>query len=94
MFIQNLVTLASTKISEQNNKSLNHSKPAILDRSSTYSAEPVQRSSLPDIPLTPRERQILEQTSQSVIQRHGHHSLSSESILHDDPPPKPPLPNR
>lgn len=94
--VQNLVTLASAKISEQNNKSLNHnSKPAILDRSSTYSAEPVQRSSLPDIPLTPRERQILEQTSQSVIQRHGHHSLSSESILHDDtPPPKPPLPNR
>lgn len=93
---QNLVSLASVKILEKNSKTLNHSKPALLDRSSTYSTDAIQRSSLPDIPLTPRERQILEQTSQSVIQRHsGHHSISSESILHDDiPPPKPPLPNR
>uniref|UniRef100_A0A1B6CP57 CRK SH3-binding GNRP n=1 Tax=Clastoptera arizonana TaxID=38151 RepID=A0A1B6CP57_9HEMI len=95
--VQNLVQLASVKILEKNSKTLNHSKPALSERSSTYTAEPsIQRSSLPDIPLTPRERQILEQTSQSVIQRHaGQHSISSESILHDDmPPPKPPLPNR
>ncbi|XP_046670313.1 guanine nucleotide-releasing factor 2 isoform X2 [Homalodisca vitripennis] len=89
--VQNLVTLASAKIMEHSSKTLNHSKPQ-LDRSSTYSLEFSQRSSLPDIPLTPRERQILEQTSQSVT---PHHSLSSESVLHDDvPPPKPPLPNR
>ncbi|XP_054273628.1 rap guanine nucleotide exchange factor 1 isoform X3 [Macrosteles quadrilineatus] len=93
--VQNLVSLASAKIAERSNKALNHSKPT-LDRSSTYSVEFSGRSSLPDIPLTPRERQILEQTSQTVVPRHApHHSLSSESILHDDvPPPKPPLPNR
>ncbi|PSN45161.1 hypothetical protein C0J52_03933 [Blattella germanica] len=53
-----------------------------------------QRSSLPDIPLTPRERQILEQTSSCVLDHHGvTHSQSSESILNDaSPPPKPPLP--
>jgi len=71
----------------------------IMDRTSSYAADLPQRSSLPDIPLTPRERQILEQTSSSVLDRHVHgtvtHSQSSESILNDaSPPPKPPLPGR
>ncbi|XP_075226685.1 C3G guanyl-nucleotide exchange factor isoform X2 [Lycorma delicatula] len=96
--VQNLVALAIVKM-EQSNKAneQTNNKPSTLDRSSTYSSELPQRSSLPDIPLTPRERQILEQTSQSVIDRHNttHHSHSSESVLHDDtPPPKPPLPTR
>lgn len=60
------MSLASAKIAERSNKALNHSKPT-LDRSSTYSVEFSGRSSLPDIPLTPRERQILEQTSQTVV---------------------------
>ncbi|XP_065169661.1 guanine nucleotide-releasing factor 2 isoform X3 [Atheta coriaria] len=50
-----------------------------------------QRNSLPDIPLTPREREILEQTSRNPGMVRGSHS--SESILRDStPPPKPPLP--
>lgn len=51
-----------------------------------------QRTSLPDIPLTPRERDILEQTQ--VKQLRTSHSI--ESILRDSspPPPKPPLPER
>lgn len=56
---------------------------------------PQQRNSLPDIPLTPREREILAQTSggNSVGIRNSH---SSESVLGDpnQPPPKPPLPDR
>lgn len=97
---QNLVALAKDKIGEQNNKCSSEqsssNKPATLERSSTCSVELPQRNSLPDIPLTPRERQILEQTSQSVMDRHNTHiSHSSESILRDDtPPPKPPLPIR
>ncbi|XP_041769671.1 guanine nucleotide-releasing factor 2 isoform X5 [Anopheles merus] len=52
-----------------------------------------QRTSLPDIPLTPRERDILEQTSLKTVRA----SHSTESILRDSsppPPPKPPLPDR
>ncbi|XP_050076590.1 guanine nucleotide-releasing factor 2 [Anopheles maculipalpis] len=52
-----------------------------------------QRTSLPDIPLTPRERDILEQTSLKTVRT----SHSTESILRDSsppPPPKPPLPDR
>ncbi|XP_039288475.1 guanine nucleotide-releasing factor 2 isoform X3 [Nilaparvata lugens] len=95
--VQNLVALAVVKIGEQKNKTSDStSKPSPLDRSSTYSAELTQRNSLPDIPLTPRERQILEQTTQSVQRTtHNAHHRSSESILLDDtPPPKPPLPGR
>ena len=55
---------------------------------------PGQRNSLPDIPLTPRERQIIEQNS--CAQRIVRSSHSTESILRDSspPPPKPPLPHR
>lgn len=42
-----------------------------------------QRVSLPDIPLTPREREILEQTS--------NHSFDT---VDSTPPSKPPLPDR
>ncbi|XP_063983968.1 guanine nucleotide-releasing factor 2 isoform X3 [Diachasmimorpha longicaudata] len=88
--VKNLVALAHEKIS-------NRQKPPPLatnNRSSGYGNElSAQRNSLPDIPLTPRERQILEQTAASSnLVRSSH---SSESILRDSsPPPKPPLPDR
>lgn len=51
----------------------------------------IQRTSLPDIPLTPNERDILEQTQMKTMRT----SHSIESILRDSsPPPKPPLPER
>ncbi|XP_067661881.1 rap guanine nucleotide exchange factor 1-like isoform X2 [Haliotis asinina] len=61
-----------------------------------------KRSSLPDIPLTPRERQILEQTSGMGIYDNATVSRSSEGLsnptifsfdVEDSPPPKPPLPD-
>ncbi|KAG7209272.1 hypothetical protein KM043_015388 [Ampulex compressa] len=88
--VNNLVTLAHEKIA-------NRQKPAPVttsNRTSGYGSELTpQRNSLPDIPLTPRERQILEQTAAtSSLVRSSH---SSESILRDSsPPPKPPLPDR
>ncbi|XP_015593863.1 guanine nucleotide-releasing factor 2 isoform X2 [Cephus cinctus] len=90
--VKNLVSLAHEKIS-------NRQKPAAVvsnnSRISGYGPELTpQRNSLPDIPLTPRERQILEQTATSnSLVRSSH---SSESILGRDssPPPKPPLPDR
>lgn len=53
---------------------------------------PAQRNSLPDIPLTPRDLQKLEQSAATTrIVRNSH---STESILRDStPPPKPPLPH-
>lgn len=57
-----------------------------------YLESPAQRNSLPDIPLTPRERQILEETA--IVPGMVRSSHSSESILRDpSPPPKPPLPD-
>ena len=102
-FFQNLVSLAQEQIANRENSSKvlggHGHHTTILDRTSSYGADLPQRSSLPDIPLTPRERQILEQTSSSVLDSHGlgslSHSQSSESILNDaSPPPKPPLPGR
>lgn len=102
-FFQNLVSLAQEQIANRENSSKalggHGHHTTILDRTSSYGADLPQRSSLPDIPLTPRERQILEQTSSSVLDNHGlgslSHSQSSESILNDaSPPPKPPLPGR
>lgn len=86
--VKNLVALAHEKIA-------NKQKPASVannNRTSGYGSELAQRNSLPDIPLTPRERQILEQTAaSSSLVRSSH---SSESILRDSsPPPKPPLPD-
>ncbi|XP_011339772.1 guanine nucleotide-releasing factor 2 isoform X10 [Ooceraea biroi] len=86
--VKNLVALAHEKIA-------NKQKPTSVannNRTSGYGSELTQRNSLPDIPLTPRERQILEQTAaSSSLVRSSH---SSESILRDSsPPPKPPLPD-
>ncbi|XP_012252189.2 guanine nucleotide-releasing factor 2 isoform X3 [Athalia rosae] len=88
--VKNLVTLAQEKI-------FNRQKPAPIatnNRTSGFGSELMpQRNSLPDIPLSQRERQILEQTATpNNLVRSSH---SSESILRDSsPPPKPPLPDR
>lgn len=83
--VQDLVDIANEKIRERESAS----KSNTLARPTVDLA--AQRTSLPDIPLTPRERDILEK-SQSNPMRTSH---SSESILRDSsPPPKPPLPER
>jgi len=52
-----------------------------------------QRSSLPDIPLTPKERAYLEHSNKSDKQV-VRPSFSTENILSEnEPPPKPPKPN-
>ncbi|XP_047034207.1 guanine nucleotide-releasing factor 2 isoform X4 [Helicoverpa zea] len=64
-------------------------RPALVSpRSST------QRNSLPDIPLTPKERSLL--TGESGAEGGVRASHSSESVLDapDSPPPKPARPNR
>ncbi|XP_023315128.1 guanine nucleotide-releasing factor 2 isoform X2 [Trichogramma pretiosum] len=78
--VKNLIEHAQEKIS-------NKQKPA-SNRTSGYASELTpQRNSLPDIPLTPRERQLLEQSAaSSALVRASH---SSESILQDSSPPKP-----
>ncbi|KAH8289335.1 hypothetical protein KR054_003873 [Drosophila jambulina] len=59
--------------------------------SAAESAAVAQRTSLPDIGLTPKERDSLEHCNVNPMR--GSHS--TESILRDSsPPPKPPLPNR
>ncbi|XP_058442938.1 guanine nucleotide-releasing factor 2 isoform X6 [Malaya genurostris] len=91
--VNNLVNLANEKISD---KAAGSSINVINTISSNTLQRPVvdiagQRTSLPDIPLTPRERDILEQTSLKTVRA----SHSTESILRDSsPPPKPPLPDR
>lgn len=95
---QNLVSLSKEKLSMRETcfklssdiaRDGSKNKPRNLNTS--LDSTPSQRSSLPDIPLTPRERQLLEQTSACVLDRHSH---SSENVLKDTPPPKPPHPDR
>uniref|UniRef100_T1J7M1 CRK SH3-binding GNRP n=1 Tax=Strigamia maritima TaxID=126957 RepID=T1J7M1_STRMM len=57
-----------------------------------------KRTSLPDIPLTPREREILEQTSFTVddlqlASTPYSGSLNNGDTVDSTPPPKPPLPS-
>lgn len=89
--VQHLATLADEKIAEQRNGGGSPAPPQsanMLQRPTIDVA--AQRTSLPDISLTPRERDQLEQVSAGVRP-----SFSSENILCDaSPPPKPPLPNR
>lgn len=93
--LNNLVKIANEKIIERevtsNSNANNLAKSACntLQRPSIDVAS--QRTSLPDIPLTPHERDILEKSSIKIVRA----SHSTESILRDtSPPPKPPLPNR
>lgn len=85
--VQNLVQLVQEKIKHQSYKTAPR-----LAYSNASLDMPAQRNSLPDIPLTPRERQILEETSGNNCMVRSSHS--TESILRDaSPPPKPPLPD-
>ncbi|XP_074039176.1 C3G guanyl-nucleotide exchange factor isoform X3 [Leptinotarsa decemlineata] len=86
--VQKLITLAQEKISHQ------QITYKTTPRSSYCNSleMPAQRNSLPDIPLTPREREKIEQTS-CIAPAKVRNSHSTESILRDSiPPPKPPLP--
>ncbi|KAL5277478.1 RAPGEF1 family protein [Megaselia abdita] len=89
--VQQLVQLATEKAKEKEKekdeqKQMNNNtlKPTVVDIAA-------QRTSLPDIPLTPKERDILEKSSSNPMRV----SQSTESILRDtSPPPKPPHPSR
>lgn len=89
-----MVQLANEKMSERekNGGGTISTKPNTSSSSNTLQRPEVntQRTSLPDIPLTPLERDILESQSKNLRTSH-----SIESILRDSsPPPKPPLPQR
>lgn len=87
--LQDLINLAQEKISHQQ---ITYKTTPRSSYGNSSLEMPAQRNSLPDIPLTPRERQILEQTS-CVTPSMVRSSHSTESILRDSsPPPKPPLP--
>lgn len=90
--VQTLINLAQEKITHQHPITYKTTPRSSYGNASLEM--PAQRNSLPDIPLTPRERQILEQTSSVPVKVRSSHS--SESVLRDNspPPPKPPLPER
>ncbi|XP_053600866.1 guanine nucleotide-releasing factor 2 isoform X3 [Plodia interpunctella] len=70
-------------------------RPALSPRPALVSPRAsTQRNSLPDIPLTPKERSLL--TGESAAEPGVRASHSSESVLDapDTPPPKPARPNR
>ncbi|XP_060526195.1 guanine nucleotide-releasing factor 2 isoform X2 [Cylas formicarius] len=86
--VKNLIQLAQDKIAQQQ---LTYKTTPRSSFGNCNADTQTQRNSLPDIPLTPREREILEQTSCALTVRSSH---STESVLRDSsPPPKPPLPN-
>ncbi|XP_017470048.1 PREDICTED: guanine nucleotide-releasing factor 2 [Rhagoletis zephyria] len=102
--VRNLATLAQQKLKEREENAFKYAPSNVdaaviadnADASQNHLMRlPVevagQRTSLPDITLTPKERDILEKTNSNPIRA----SHSTESILRDtSPPPKPPLPNR
>ncbi|XP_018782886.1 PREDICTED: guanine nucleotide-releasing factor 2 isoform X4 [Bactrocera latifrons] len=102
--VRNLATLAHQKLKEREENALKYAPdnavaPALANNGAAVSLNHLmhlpevagQRTSLPDITLTPKERDILEKTNSNPIRA----SHSTESILRDtSPPPKPPLPNR
>ncbi|XP_072153251.1 guanine nucleotide-releasing factor 2 isoform X2 [Bemisia tabaci] len=93
--IQNLVSLASDKIVDRCSKTSSSSSGGADFNSLFPTPEPVTRISLPDIPLTPRERKILEETSESAQRKHLNCSVESIDIKNlNVAPPKPPLPSR
>ncbi|XP_037938639.1 guanine nucleotide-releasing factor 2 isoform X2 [Teleopsis dalmanni] len=97
--VKNLVSLAQQKLKEKEHNSFDlasssQEKAIINTANNSLMRPPIElagRTSLPDITLTPKERDILEKTNSNPIRA----SHSTESILRDtSPPPKPPLPNR
>lgn len=90
-----MVSLASDKIVDRCSKTSSSSSGGADFNSLFPTPEPVTRISLPDIPLTPRERKILEETSESAQRKHLNCSVESIDIKNlNVAPPKPPLPSR
>lgn len=110
--LSNLIQVSHEKLQEQNAAKGAFPVGLITDQNENLLQRPVdvasQRTSLPDIPLTPRERDILQSKANNHNLVRGSHSI--ESVLCDSkncnanvmrgdspspvPPPKPPLPNR
>ncbi|XP_050101033.1 guanine nucleotide-releasing factor 2 isoform X2 [Anopheles aquasalis] len=88
--VNNLVNLANEKLNDRDGNKQHIASSNTLQRPTVDVVS--QRTSLPDIPLTPRERDLLEQTCLKTVRA----SHSTESILREssEPPPKPPLPDR
>ncbi|XP_013420266.1 rap guanine nucleotide exchange factor 1 isoform X3 [Lingula anatina] len=89
------VQISSDKL--QNKSYLSLPKSAGSRGSSTSNPESPGRTSLPDIPLTPREREILEQTNMGDYDNNFGFKDSdiygnNNTLLPGAPPPKPPLP--
>lgn len=99
--VKNLIALAQEKIQQHKSTNSHYMKNSSSGGTASGSGlEVPQRNSLPDIPLSPREREILEKTSCATGGSNGgptmRNSRSTESILRAEspPPPKPPLPER
>lgn len=113
--LTNLIQVSHEKLQEQN--AAKGAFPVGLitttDQNDNLLQRPVvdvasQRTSLPDIPLTPRERDILQSKANHHNLVRGSHSIESvlcepkncnAQVMRSDspsplPPPKPPLPNR
>lgn len=102
--IKTLVQLSIDRLQNKDNKAAAVSPGNQNGVYSPSTAESPHRGSLPDISLTPRERELLEQAQfTTALQNKSqlHHSASSDSILGvqnhtpvdvGKPPPKPPLP--
>ncbi|KAL9878775.1 guanine nucleotide-releasing factor 2 isoform X1 [Glossina fuscipes] len=105
--VRNLATLAQLKLKEKEEMAFQYDNVPMDTQMSTNTIVSVltaqnllvrppveiagQRTSLPDITLTPKERDSLEKTTSNPMRV----SYSTESILRDtSPPPKPPLPHR
>ncbi|GFY74888.1 rap guanine nucleotide exchange factor 1 [Trichonephila inaurata madagascariensis] len=99
--VKSLVQLSLDRL--QHKDSRNSNDFSVQQTLASPKPESPHRSSLPDIPLTPRELEILEQTKipDAPVLSQLHHSASSDSILgsgssvrlhESEPPPKPPLP--
>ena len=84
--VQNLVILANEKI--EGNSNANSKKTDMCNSLQSCTTNSISlRTSLPDIPLTQRERDILEQTA--VIKQKLRTSNSTESVIRNSPPSKP-----
>lgn len=84
--VQNLVILANEKIAGCSNAS--SKKTEMCNSLQSCSTNVISlRTSLPDIPLTQRERDILDQTA--VIKQKLRTSNSTESVIRNSPPAKP-----
>ncbi|CAH0600593.1 unnamed protein product [Chrysodeixis includens] len=96
-YVSSVVKGVTTAVEEVSVLAQQHmTRPALSPRPALVSPRSsTQRNSLPDIPLTPKERSLL--TGESGAEASGvRASHSSESVLDapDSPPPKPARPNR